>query len=86
MQTTFITSFQLYYILLVVLQHINCITSSMYMYYKTLTDVKQGIVDVIHVLGNHARVNLGQFGKFNATHCFGKHKRCAPNPFFAVPT
>jgi hypothetical protein len=56
------------------------------MYYKTLTDVKQGIVDVIHVLGNHARVNLGQFGKFNATHCFGKHKRCAPNPFFAVPT
>ena len=29
-----------------------------------------------------ARVNLGEFGTFNATHCFGKHKRCAPNPFF----
>jgi hypothetical protein len=45
---------------LVVLQYISCITSFMYMYYKTLANVKQGIVDVIHVLGNHC---TGEFGR-----------------------
>ena len=48
MQATCITSHQLYYTWLVVLHHISCITSFMYMYYKTLANVKQGIVDVIH--------------------------------------